>query len=218
MKPLAALRITLPLLCALAAACTVGDHGSSYANPSVVPLIRESRLAAPNSSSGKIQHVVIIFQENRSFDNLFQGFPGADTVSQGKNSKGQTITLQPVSLATQYVIDHSIDAFIAACDGTGKLPGTHCRNDGFDQEESFGGPANPEYVYAPQSDTKPYFSMGEQYVVADRMFQSHLDESFVSHQYIIAAQAKSSVDLPGGYWGCDGGKSDTVATVTQERT
>ena len=31
-----------------------------------------------------IQHVVILLQENRSFNNLFMGFPGADTATSGK--------------------------------------------------------------------------------------------------------------------------------------
>ena len=106
----------------------------------------------------------------------------------------------------------------AACNGTGKLPGTYCRMDGFDKESAYGGPKNPEYVYVPHTDSKPYFDMAHEWVVGDRMFQSHLDESFVSHQYIIAAQAHASVDLPYGYWGCDGGPSDQVATLTRSRT
>src|ERR1700744_760493 len=32
-----------------------------------------------------IQHIVVIMQENRSFDNLFNGFAGADTVQSGMN-------------------------------------------------------------------------------------------------------------------------------------
>jgi phospholipase C len=40
----------------------------------------------------------------------------------------------------------------------------------------------------------------------------------VAHQYIIAAQADSSVDVPYGQWGCEGGPSDSVQTLTQERT
>ncbi|MGB8519556.1 MAG: alkaline phosphatase family protein [Candidatus Tumulicola sp.] len=172
---------------------------------------------AAGISGGKIKHVVFIIQENRSFDNLFQGYPGANTVSSGKNSKGQTIELQPVSLAKQYVIDHSLAAFISACDGTGKLLGTQCRDDGFDQESSVGGPTNPEYVYVPRKESKPYWDMAHEWVVGDAMHQSHLDESFVSHQYVIAGQAHSSVDLPGWYWGCDGGRSDKVATITTER-
>ena len=34
---------------------------------------------SPEQSSSKITHVVIIFQENRTTDDLFNGFPGADT-------------------------------------------------------------------------------------------------------------------------------------------
>jgi len=169
------------------------------------------------SGAGKITHVVYIVQENRSFDNLFQGYPGADTVSQGLNSSGQTITLQPSSLSKVYVIDHSAYAMFAACNGTGSLPGTDCRMNGFNNENTYGGPPNPQYVYVPHGESKPYFDMAHEWVVADRMFQSQLDESFVAHQYVIAAQAQSSVDLPYGYWGCAGGSYDTVATITQGR-
>src|ERR1700722_13985678 len=61
----------------------------------------------PFAASKKIKHIVYIVQENRSFDNLFYGYPGADTRKSGMDSSGQTIKLQPVSLKTQYVIDHS---------------------------------------------------------------------------------------------------------------
>jgi phospholipase C len=169
------------------------------------------------TGAGKIAHIVYIVQENRSFDNLFQGYPNADTVSSGKNSLGRTIPLRPVRLGEPYDIDHSAYAMFAACRGSGKLPGTDCRMDGFDKEESFGGPPNPEYVYVPHKETKPYFDMAHQWVVADRMFQSQLDESFVAHQYIIAAQAAWSVDLPGSLWGCGGGSSNTITTITKDR-
>ena len=48
-------------------------------------------------------------------------------------------------------------------------------------------------MYVPHNESKPYFDMAHEWVVGDNMFQSHLDESFVSHQYVIAAQAQSSV-------------------------
>ncbi len=51
--------------------------------------------ATPPPFSSKIQHVVVIIQENRSFDDLFNGFPGADTAQSGINSQGQTIPLTP---------------------------------------------------------------------------------------------------------------------------
>ncbi|MGA8534537.1 MAG: alkaline phosphatase family protein [Candidatus Tumulicola sp.] len=170
------------------------------------------------TGAGKITHVVYVIQENRSFDNLFQGYPGADTVSEGMNSYGQTIALQPESLAKRYQIDHSAYAMFAACNGTGSLSGTNCRMNGFNNEESYGGPTNPQYVYVPQTESQPYFDMAHEWVVADRMFQSQLDESFVAHQYAIAAQAQSSADLPAGpLWGCKGGPYDTISTMTQNR-
>jgi phospholipase C len=173
--------------------------------------------ALNETGAGKIKHVVFIIQENRSFDNMFEGYPGADTVSSGKNEKGQTIELQPASLSQQYIIDHSAQAMFAACDGTGKLPGTDCRMDGFDKEEGYGGPHHREYVYVPQSESKPYWDMAREWVLADKTFQSQLDESFVAHQYAIAAQAADTVNLPTGAWACGGGRTDTIHTITKER-
>jgi phospholipase C len=173
--------------------------------------------ALDSTGAGKIKHVVFIVQENRSFDNLFQGYPGADTVSKGKNSKGQTIKLKPRGLGYLQSIDHSATAMFEACNGTGKLPGTDCHMNGFDLEEAFPAFFNPQYVYVPHTDTKPYFDMAHQWVLADKTFASQIDESFVAHQYTIAAQADWAVDLPTGAWGCGFGKGDTVGTITAER-
>jgi phospholipase C len=194
--------------------------GCATGSQSPLPYMQSSAAlrTLESSGAGKITHVVYVVQENRSFDNLFQGYPGADTVSSGMNSSGQTITLQPSSLKNVYVIDHSAYAMFAACNGTGSLPGTNCQMNGFNNEGAYGGPQNPEYVYVPHAESKPYFDMAHEWVVADRMFQSQLDESFVGHQYVIAAQAHSSVDLPYGPWGCEGGSGDFVATITQQRT
>jgi phospholipase C len=175
--------------------------------------------ALARTGAGKITHVVFIVQENRSFDDLFQGYPGANTVPAGMNSKGQLVNLQPWSMKKQFIIDHSSTAMITACHGRGKLPGTKCRNDWFDKESAFGGPQNnPEYIYVPHKESKPYFDMAHEWVLGDNMFQSQLDESFIAHQYIIAAQAASAVNLPYGQWGCSGGTYDKIDTLTASRT
>jgi phospholipase C len=202
------------LLALTLAACSSGS------SPALPYMLGGSALRDLNATgAGKIKHVVFIVQENRSFDNLFQGYPGADTVSEGKDSKGKTVKLKPVPLSDQYVIDHSAQAMFSACHAPkGDPPGTHCRMDGFDRELSWGGPnSEPEYVYVPHKDSKPYFDMAHEGVVADRMFQSQLDESFVAHQYIIAAQADWTVDLPTASWGCGGGKYDSIDTITKDR-
>jgi phospholipase C len=79
-------------------------------------------------------------------------------------------------------------------------------------------PANFGYAYADPREVKPYWTMAKQYVLADHMFQSNLDGSFVSHQYAIAAYASASVNYPGTAWGCSGGQHDIVQTLTQLRT
>ncbi|MBV9720128.1 MAG: hypothetical protein JOZ77_12485 [Candidatus Eremiobacteraeota bacterium] len=193
-------------------ACSVGSQSS-------LPYMQsDSALhSLSETGAGKITHVIYIVQENRSFDNMFQGYPGADTVPVGENSHGQKIRLQPRRLGDPYEIDHSVQAMYAACNGTGIVRGTGCRMNGFNNETSYGGPKNPEYVYVPHNESKPYWDMAAEWVVADRMFQSQLDESFVAHQYVIAAQAAWSDDLPTGEWGCGGGKYDTVATITITR-
>src|SRR6202035_3478169 len=46
-----------------------------------------------NAGIGVIQHVVYIIKENRSFDNYFGTFPGADGATSGPISTGQVIPL-----------------------------------------------------------------------------------------------------------------------------
>src|SRR5580704_7804934 len=61
----------------------------------------------------KIQHIVIIVQENRSLDNLFQGFPGARTRSYGYDTSGDKIKLEQVPLEIRWDVDHSAQGFFA---------------------------------------------------------------------------------------------------------
>jgi phospholipase C len=227
MKRCCALRAAALLATIGLAACSAG--GVTLSSPKgdadgVLPYMQSrAALRALNATgAGKITHIVYIVQENRSFDNLFQGYPGADTVSSGRDSKGNVIQLQPVSLATHYVLDHSLQAMFVDCNGKGKLQGTQCRMNGFNQELEIGHPRGVTlgmYVYVPHADSKPYFDMAHEWVVADKMFQSQLDESFVAHQYIIAAQAQSTDDIPLGPWGCVSDDSgDVVPTIDANRS
>ncbi len=201
-----------------------GSLGSSSATPSIpaVAMVRHH-----SQGIDKIQNVVIIVQENRSLDNLFQGFPGADTKPYGYDSAGKKVTLGSVSLATTWDVDHSSASFLSACNGTGKFPGTDCRMNGFDKELVQCGMSGypkcplqyPQYAYVPASETKPYVAMASQYVLGDHMFASNFDaSSFVAHQYLIAAQSSSAVNYPDtNDWGCEGGTTDTIQTLTQGR-
>jgi phospholipase C len=207
----------------LAAVVALPLSACAGGSPATIPYMHSAAAmqALQATGAGKIKHVVFIIQENRSFDNLFHNYPGADTADSGRTSTGKKVRLTPVGLSVRYDIDHSSISMFAACDGTGSLPGTDCRNDGFDQERFSNAPKRlkyPQYVYVPHKDTKPYFEMAHEWVLADRMFQSQLDASFVAHQYAIAAQADSSVNLPILEWGCGPEKHNSVGTITAQRT
>jgi phospholipase C len=153
-------------------------------------------------------------QENRTFDNMFQGYPGANTVSSGLESNGQTVQLQPIPIHVGFDVSHGVQDFLAACDGGPQ--GMTCLNDAFDLERVVGTTKYklPMYSYVPLADTSLYRQLAAGYVLADNNFQSHVDASFVGHQYLIAAQAQHAVNLPDGVWGCP----SSVATLNQDRT
>jgi len=203
-----------------------GAAGVSPGLPSAIrpgsPLASEARRLLHGPSSGKIKHIVIIVQENRSFNDLFKGYKGATTADYGYDSYGQKIKLRPIGLETGWDIDHSSGAFFQACDGTGSIPGTNCKMDGFNKEYASCGNScpipHPQYAYVPRSETQPYFDMAKEWVLADQMYASNFDaSSFISHQYIIAGQAESAVNYPYGAWGCPGGPSDEVSEVGPQR-
>ncbi len=174
-----------------AAGCVMPSSGqSSYRG--ITPALPQSSGAArvdPANPAllgkGKIRHVVIIFQENRSVDNLFNGLPGADTARDGKNSHGQVVKLQPIRLTAPYDISHTHRAFVTEY-GDGKL-------DGWNKVRSLcktGGQCPPPgvraYGYVPRHEVEPYFTMAESYAFANHMFQTNEGPSFPAHQYILS--------------------------------
>ena len=156
--------------------------------------------ALPLAVTAVIQHVVVIFQENRTPDNLFQDpvliARGADIAQQGKNSSGQTITLAPIDLGTagsspqNYDLSHAHAAFVSMYDG-GKM-------DGADKIACWAGqcPPNAQFKYVMQSDVAPYFALAEQYTFGDRMFQTNQGPSFPAHQFIYGGTSAPTSSSP----------------------
>lgn len=174
------------------------------------------------SGSSKIQHVVILMQENRPFNHLFMGYPGATTQNYGYISTGQKVNLKPVLLEAKFIPGYGLGAFFTQCNGTGKIPGTHCRMNGFDKvpwqcDDNDCPIQYPPYSYVEPSEIKPYWDLAKHYVLADQMYASNIDaSSFISHQYIIAAQAVHSYNWPiTEEWGCQGPPGNTVPILGQ---
>jgi phospholipase C len=176
-----------------------------------------------------IKHVVVIIQENRSFDDMFKGFPNADTQSYGyANENGKEVKVPLVSRSFTKGdlgdLPHGYAANIVDCDP--QSPGNgNCKMDGFYAAmvkwPRPGEPNTYPYSYLPRSDTAPYWTMAQQYVLADKMFATEWGASFTAHIDLIAAntwlndaKTLALVDTPKlGPWGCDAPKGTTTPTL-----
>jgi phospholipase C len=181
---------------AVAIASAIVAAGCSAASVLPARSVQGSTKTVPH-----LTHIVIVIQENRTFDNLFWDYPGADSSTTcALDQKGQCVPMIQVSLYEQYDLDHSPMAFATDYDG-GKL-------DGWDKEgtDAWSKTGNHYYAYqyTQQSDTVPYWQMAERYALADRMFQSNGGPSFPAHQYLIAGKSGYNDNPKGSPWGCDG--------------
>ena len=140
---------------------------------------------ATNPLLGKIQHVVIIFQENRTPDSLFRDpvliAAGADIATSGVNSSGEIVPLTSMPLGVNYDPDHSHMSFVAMYDG-GQMDGADKIPVYCDDPPTCPPPPNAQFEYVQPSDVQPYFQLAEQFVFGDRMFQTNQGPSFPAHQ------------------------------------
>lgn len=175
------LPLSLPFAAGLLLILTGCGGGSTPPPPPVTPTIK---------------HVVIIFQENRTPDNLFQDpiliSRGADIAASGLDSLGQTIPLAPITLANDYDLDHHHSAFVAQYHG-GAMDGADQVSVVCDAGATDCPPANPQFMYVNPAEVQPYFQLAEQYTFGDRMFQTHQGPSFPAHQFILAGTSAPSV-------------------------
>jgi phospholipase C len=159
----------------------VGVQGSSGSTDNSAPLSLVVQSV--------IQHVVIIFQENRTPDNLFQDpvliARGADIQNYGIDSQGNKITLTSTTLSTNYDMGHAHKSFLLAYDN-GKMDGADLDSVTCNPGATSCPPPNPEYRYVQASDVAPYFQLAETYTFGDRMFQTNQGPSFPAHQFIIS--------------------------------
>ena len=151
-----------------------------------------------------IKHVVIVFQENRTPDNLFQGlltWPGLNPAnyviaSSGTNHLGQTLPLVASPLGNHYDLSHAHQAFLQMYDN-GKM-------DGADLITCYGTcAANPQFVYVDNSTgiVNPYLTLAASYGWANYMFSTHQGGSYPGHQFIFGGtSAPSAADDAAGWF------------------
>ncbi len=210
---------------AFAAGLALGACGGTASLPTRTPVEPEGR-----SASSPIKHVVLIVQENRSFDNFFALFPGAHGATRGraKEPKGngyvdKWVTLKASPLIISTDLQHCHNAFVTDYDG-GKMDGFYLEGKG---SCPTGAPAETlPYQYVQESQIKPYWEIAKHWVLADEMFQTQGSGSFTAHQDLIrggtcieacgapSSKTKNLVDNPTYWpWGCDAHKSVRTYTI-----
>ena len=145
--------------------------------------------AARATARFPIKHVVFLVKENRTFDNYFGAFPGANGTNTGTLHDGTVVQLGPLPDQVSPDINHSWNAALRAYDN-GKM-------DGFDLIQ--GAKVNGQlhnYVEASQADIPNYWSLAQQFALSDNFFSSLHGPSYPNHLYTIAAQSGGAINNP----------------------
>ncbi|MGA8534982.1 MAG: alkaline phosphatase family protein [Candidatus Tumulicola sp.] len=202
-----------------------GAHGTIPSQPLVQGTLQSMRSVSPSAASQRFKYVIVIVQENRSFDNMFHGFPGANSANTGMGH-GKVYTLQPVHLKWPYVLNHSHSQFLEDYDN-GKMDGFNDMIEGWVHgcKDFRNHPAcwrfypqqkykQMAYSYVKESDIEPYWTMAKDYALGDNTFTSNSGPTFPAHQYYIAGQSDHASEVPSlNPWGCDGPPSSIVVKL-----
>jgi len=214
-------RLTLAVAALGIAGCSFGGSANGAYGPTPAKRIP--------SSSSPIKHVIVVIQENRTFDNLFATFPGADGT---KTGEAEAV---PVSEQSQCPIAHKekvklTEGNLAVGDDFGhnysdvQIDYDSGNMDGFDVDPIPAGGGKlaclQPYQYVNPSQIEPYWDIAQQYVLADHMYQTQGSGSFTAHQDLIAGgtaitSTQSIIDNPSNFpWGCDSPLKTTTSLIT----
>jgi phospholipase C len=208
-----AFRFGLLISVLLLSACS--GPGATRTGAGAIP--DERNASGPIRIDNYIKHVVIIIQENRTFDNIFDGFPGSYSQPFGTTIDGTVVKLHPITFTDGVEPQHdwnmSLNAWNnGAMNGFNLVPlGTGLA----------AGRAN--YAYLERTLVAPYWTMARQYTLADHMFATEFGPSFTSHLMLVAgttniapgiAEANSPLSAP---WGCNAYPGTTTSVIDVNR-
>ena len=141
---------------------------ATVASPSDPAVVAQAR--------AKIDHVVFLIKENRTFDNYFGLFPGADGTTTGTHCDGTTT---PLAAAPDrgFAAGHSFTDGIRVIDG-GKM-------DCFD---------DVGYSQFQEQQIPNYWAYAKHFTLADRFFSAIYGPTGIEHLWTFASQSDRFVD------------------------
>ena len=189
-------------LCAAALAVVAASCSSSTAAPSA-----ERVTGGPtghytvNPGIHKIKHVVVIQQENRSFDSYFGTFPGADGIPMKNGVPTVCVNNPQTGQCDAPYVDHADvngGGPHSAPNATADINGG--KMDGFIAQAQSGrkgclNPTDPACTnsaqadvmgYHTQSDIPNYWTYANDFVLQDHMFEPNASWSLPSHLFLVS--------------------------------
>jgi acid phosphatase len=164
----------------------------------------------------KIDHIIVIYQENWSFDSLYGLFPGADGLQNAFDTIPQVDTLgNPINVLPQPkngapdprfpanlpVLPYDMTDYVSAEETTGdiihRFYHEQLQIDGGKMDKFVAWSDNGGLVFSYIDATDlPEGQLAQQYVLCDNFFHSAFGGSFLNHQYLIAAAAPAWPSAP----------------------
>ncbi|HJT57200.1 MAG TPA: alkaline phosphatase family protein [Ktedonobacteraceae bacterium] len=183
------------------------------------PVIQSPSAKAAPQASNPIKHIVIMVKENRTFDDFFGTFPGANgaTTYKDPNGKVHPLNHQPDRLFLD--IGHTHHEYLLGydngkMDGFSKIPGAIQYINGKKVDEA------DSQMY--QSDIPNYWKYAQTFTLPDNFYYVVDSNSFPNHLFSIAAEDDDVSDIPRfpnkGHqhvyrWGCDSVQGTTVQEI-----
>jgi phospholipase C len=189
--------------CLLALAACSGGSPPRHAS---APLTPEPGSSGPGSGLNgihNIKHVIVIMQENRSFDSYFGTYPGADGIPM-RNGTPSVCLPNPLTNGCQQPFHDPADLNLggphgasAAVDviGGGRMdgfirevvehPGEFCSTD--PTNPVCGGATHPDVMgYHDAREIPNYWRYAHDFVLQDRMFEPNLGWSLPAHLFMVS--------------------------------
>jgi phospholipase C len=146
----------------------------------ILPLAYAQQIRSINNpATNPINHIVVIMQENRSFDNYFGTYPGASGIPRG--------TCMPLSP------DHPNVGCVKPFLSTNVISGVIAHDNG--KMDGFMGAENEDRKTMSYYDNKTipyYWDLARHYVLADNFYSSVLSYSLPNHWFALAGQAPAT--------------------------
>ncbi|HEV2909270.1 MAG TPA: alkaline phosphatase family protein [Candidatus Eremiobacteraceae bacterium] len=187
--------------------------------PSSIAATQATAAQAPATGIGKINHVVVVYQENWSYDGLYGKFPGsnnlanAGTVAQ-VDKDGTPLTSAPQPIvgpspdsrfpATLPVAPYDINQYVPPAQTTGDLIHRFYHEqlqiDGGKMDKFVAWSDNGGLVLSYyDASSMPEGKLAHEFTMADNFFHSAFGGSFANHMFFVCACMPTWPDPPPGY-------------------